>query len=392
MKLAEWNGKLGNNYLFQTISEKVREFNLKFPEKEVINMGIGDVNLPLSKVVVESCVKSSREMGEVSSFRGYSPNGGYDFLKKRIQEEYLFFGISLDLDEIFISDGAKSDMSNILDIFSNDNVCIIPDPVYPVYLDTSVMKGMRVNFIDATEKNEFLPAPDWNFKADIIYICSPNNPTGAVYSKKQLKEWVDYANYYDAVILYDAAYEAFIQEDNLCRSIFEIEGSELCSIEFKSFSKSAGFTGMRCGYSVVPKKLKRSETSLNFLWGRRHSTKFNGVPYIIQKAAEASLSDEGKKECQSNLDYYRRNADLISETLKGLNIKFFGGKNSPYIWIRCPGGMSSWEFFDYLLKEFNIVGTPGSGFGKNGENYFRLSCFGLYENVIKACERLKNIK
>ena len=387
MKLAKWSTELKKSYLFQTVAEKTQKFKKEHPDAKLINRGIGDVSLPLASCVVEACEKASREMGDSKTFMGYSPNGGYDFLKKSIQNEYSSRNIYIDLDEIFISDGAKSDMSNILDIFSSDNVCLIPDPVYPVYLDTSIMRNMHVEFVNATEENNFLPLPDLSVKADIIYICSPNNPTGASYSRHQLKEWVDYANNCDAIILYDAAYEAFIQDDS-CRSIFEIENSDLCAIEFKSFSKSAGFTGMRCGYSIVSKKLKRQNIDLNSLWSRRHSTKFNGVPYIIQRAAESSLTPEGKKECENLINYYRENAKLVANLLKDHSITYFGGTNSPYIWMKCPNNMNSWDFFDYMLNKFQIIGTPGSGFGKNGENYFRLSCFGSHEDVAEVCRRL----
>ena len=388
MKIANWSKTLKNNFLFQAVSDKLEEFKEKNPEKEVINMGIGDVSLPLASEVIRACISATNEMGKSSSFRGYSPNGGYDFLRQKIKDEYKNLRILVNTDEIFISDGAKSDMSNILDIFSSDNTCLIPDPVYPVYLDTSIMNGMKIEFANATEQNNFLPEPDFNKKVDIIYICSPNNPTGAAYTKNQMKKWVDYANSCGAVILYDAAYEAFIEDDNFCRSIFEIPESKTCAIEFKSFSKSAGFTGMRCGYSIVPKDLKRENVSLNYLWTRRHSTKFNGVPYIIQRAAEASLSDAGKKECQKSIKYYKKNAQILAKTFNQLYIKFFGGLNSPYLWIKCPNNMNSWEFFDYLLQNLNIIGTPGSGFGKNGENYFRFSCFASREDVQKACSRL----
>lgn len=388
MKIANWSKTLKNNFLFQAVSDKLEEFKEKNPEKEVINMGIGDVSLPLASEVIRACISATNEMGKSSSFRGYSPNGGYDFLKLKIKDEYKNLGILVNTDEIFISDGAKSDMSNILDIFSSDNTCLIPDPVYPVYLDTSIMNGMKIEFANAVEQNNFLPEPDFNKKVDIIYICSPNNPTGAAYTKIQMKRWIDYANSCGAVILYDAAYESFIEDDNFCRSIFEIPESKTCAIEFKSFSKSAGFTGMRCGYSIVPKELKRENVSLNYLWTRRHSTKFNGVPYIIQRAAEASLSEAGKKECQKSIKYYKENAQILAKTFNQLSIKFFGGLNSPYLWIKCPNNMNSWEFFDYLLQNLNIIGTPGSGFGKNGENYFRFSCFASREDVQKACSKL----
>ena len=391
MKIANWSKTLKNNFLFQAVSDKLEEFKEKNPEKEVINMGIGDVSLPLASEVIRACISATNEMGKSSSFRGYSPNGGYDFLRQKIKDEYKNLRILVNTDEIFISDGAKSDMSNILDIFSSDNTCLIPDPVYPVYLDTSIMNGMKIEFANATEQNNFLPEPDFNKKVDIIYICSPNNPTGAAYTKIQMKRWIDYANSCGAVILYDAAYESFIEDDNFCRSIFEIPESKTCAIEFKSFSKSAGFTGMRCGYSIVPKELKRENVSLNYLWNRRHSTKFNGVPYIIQRAAEASLSDAGKKECQKAIKYYKENAQMLAKVFSKLSIKFFGGLNSPYLWIKCPNNMNSWEFFDYLLQNLNIIGTPGSGFGKNGENYFRFSCFASREDVQKACDRLINL-
>ena len=391
MKIANWSKTLKNNFLFQAVSDKLEEFKEKNPEKEVINMGIGDVSLPLASEVIRACISATNEMGKSSSFRGYSPNGGYDFLRQKIKDEYKNLRILVNTDEIFISDGAKSDMSNILDIFSSDNTCLIPDPVYPVYLDTSIMNGMKIEFAKATEQNDFLPEPDFNKKVDIIYICSPNNPTGAAYTKIQMKRWIDYANSCGAVILYDAAYESFIEDDNFCRSIFEIPESKTCAIEFKSFSKSAGFTGMRCGYSIVPKELKRENVSLNYLWNRRHSTKFNGVPYIIQRAAEASLSDAGKKECQKAIKYYKENAQMLAKVFSKLSIKFFGGLNSPYLWIKCPNNMNSWEFFDYLLQNLNIIGTPGSGFGKNGENYFRFSCFASREDVQKACDRLINL-
>ena len=391
MKIAIWSKTLKNNFLFQAVSDKLEEFKEKNSEKEVINMGIGDVSLPLADEVIKACISATNEMGKSSSFRGYSPNGGYDFLKLKIKDEYKNLGILVNTDEIFISDGAKSDMSNILDIFSSDNTCLIPDPVYPVYLDTSIMNGMRIEFANATEQNNFLPEPDFNKKVDIIYICSPNNPTGAAYTKIQMKRWIDYANSCGAVILYDAAYESFIEDDNFCRSIFEIPESKTCAIEFKSFSKSAGFTGMRCGYSIVPKELKRENVSLNYLWNRRHSTKFNGVPYIIQRAAEASLSDAGKKECQKAIKYYKENAQMLAKVFSQLSIKFFGGLNSPYLWIKCPNNMNSWEFFDYLLKNAAVVGTPGEGFGSCGNGFFRLTSFNSHEKTLEAVQRIKNI-
>ena len=325
-------------------------------------------------------------MGVKETFRGYGPEQGYDFLREKIRTYYKTHNVELETDEIFISDGAKSDLGNILDLFSTDNTVLVPDPVYPVYVDTNTMAGRKIIYIDANAQNEFLPLPDESIKADIIYICSPNNPTGAVYNKTQLKQWVDYANKNNAVILFDSAYECFITDENLPHSIFEIEGAKSCAVEFCSLSKMAGFTGTRCGYTVVPKQIQNG--LLNKMWLRRQTTKFNGVPYIIQRGAEAVFTPEGQKEIQENLNYYKENAKIISQTLDKHNIWHIGGKHSPYIWLKCPDNMTSWEFFDYLLENVQIVGTPGSGFGKNGEGYFRLTSFGSRENTIKACERL----
>ena len=291
---------------------------------------------------------------------------------------------------MFISDGAKSDLGNILDIFSNDNTVLIPDPVYPVYVDTNVMDGREIRFLNANEANGFLPLPEEDTKGDIIYLCSPNNPTGAVYNREQLKEWVDFANRNGSVILFDAAYEAFVT-DGLPRSIFEIEGASTCAIEFCSLSKTAGFTGTRCGYTIVPKELERGGAQLSALWLRRQTTKFNGVAYVVQRAAEAAFTKEGRLECARQIDYYRRNAEVITKTLDELSIWYTGGKNSPYIWLKCPNNMKSWEFFDLLLTEANVVGTPGAGFGSGGEGFFRLTAFGSYENTKEAMERIKNV-
>ncbi len=377
---------IADSYLFSTVAKKVAEFSQKNPDKKIIKLGIGDVTLPLCKTVVEALKNASLEMGVKETFRGYGPEQGYDFLREKVQKYYQSNNVELDINEIFISDGAKSDLGNILDLFSTDNTVLVPDPVYPVYVDTNTMAGRKIVYIDANAENEFLPLPDESIKADIIYICSPNNPTGAAYNKEQLKKWVDYANKHEAVILFDAAYECFITDKNLPRSIFEIEGAKTCAIEFCSLSKMAGFTGTRCGYTVVPKAIK--DGLLNKMWLRRQTTKFNGVPYIIQRGAEAVFTEEGQKEIQENLNYYKENAKIISDTLKKHNIWHIGGKHSPYIWLKCPDNMTSWEFFDYLLDNVQIVGTPGSGFGKNGEHYFRLTSFGSRENTIKACERL----
>lgn len=380
---------IADSYLFSTIAKKVNEFAQANPDKKIIRLGIGDVTLPLCKAVVEALKNASDEMGVKETFRGYGPEQGYKFLKSKVQSYYADHGVNLDNDEIFISDGAKSDLGNILDLFAVDNTVLVPDPVYPVYVDTNTMAGRKIKFIDANAENNFLPLPDKSINADIVYICSPNNPTGAAYNKEQLKQWVDWANENHAVILFDAAYECFITDANLPRSIFEIEGSKTCAIEFCSLSKMAGFTGTRCGYTIVPKAIENG--LLNKMWLRRQTTKFNGVPYIIQRGAEAVFTEEGQKEIQENLNYYKENAKLISEVLKKHNIWHIGGTHSPYIWLKCPNNMTSWEFFDYLLENIQVVGTPGSGFGRNGEGYFRLTSFGSRENTIEAVERLDNL-
>lgn len=377
---------IADSYLFSTIAKKVNEFATNNPDKKIIRLGIGDVTLPLCKVVVNALKKASEEMGVKETFHGYGPEQGYDFLKSKVQAYYTSYNVSLENDEIFISDGAKSDLGNILDLFAVDNTVLVPDPVYPVYVDTNTMTGRKIIYIDANAENNFLPLPDKSVKADIIYLCSPNNPTGAVYNKEQLKAWVDYANENKSVILFDSAYECFITDKNLPRSIYEIEGAKTCAIEFCSLSKMAGFTGTRCGYTVVPKAIENG--LLNKMWLRRQTTKFNGVPYIIQRGAEAVFTEDGQKEIQENLNYYKENAKLISEVLTKHNIWHIGGQHSPYIWLKCPNNMTSWEFFDYLLTNVQIVGTPGSGFGRNGEGYFRLTSFGSRENTIEAVKRL----
>lgn len=380
---------IADSYLFSTVAKKVSEFALKNPDKKIIKLGIGDVTLPLCKEVVKALKHASEEMGEKESFHGYGPEQGYEFLKTKLQKYYETHGVNLDNDEIFISDGAKSDLGNILDLFAVDNTVLVPDPVYPVYVDTNIMAGRKVVYIDANADNKFLPLPDKSIKADIIYICSPNNPTGAVYNKEQLNAWVDYAKENKSVILFDAAYECFITDEELPRSIFEIEGAKSCAIEFCSFSKMAGFTGTRCGWTVVPKELENG--LLNKMWLRRQTTKFNGVPYIVQRGAEAVFSEVGQKEIQENLNYYKENAKIISDVLKKHNIWHIGGQHSPYIWLKCPNNMKSWEFFDYLLENIQVVGTPGSGFGRNGEGYFRLTSFGSRENTQEAVERMDKL-
>lgn len=385
MNINENYLNLEESYLFSTVAKKVNEFIQNNPDKKVIRLGIGDVTLPLCKVVIEAMHKAVDEMAKKETFRGYGPEQGYDFLREKVQGYYKKRNVELELDEIFISDGAKSDIGNILDIFSKDNVILVPDPVYPVYVDTNIMAGRKVIFANANEENGFLPLPDNNQKADIIYICSPNNPTGAVYNREQLKKWVDYAIKNNAIILFDAAYECFISDESLPRSIFEIEGAKNCAIEFCSLSKTAGFTGTRCGYTIVPKLLGK----LNKFWLRRQTTKFNGVPYIIQRGAEAVFTEKGLDEIKENINYYKENAKIISETLDRCNIWHVGGKHSPYIWLKCPNNMKSWEFFDLLLEEIQVVGTPGSGFGKNGEGFFRLTSFGSKENTIEAMKRFE---
>lgn len=379
------------SYLFAEIGRRVNAYAEANPDKKVIRMGIGDVTLPLCDAVVSAMHKAVDEMGSADTFRGYGPEQGYSFLSEKIQAYYKTdMNVELALNEIFISDGAKSDVGNILDLFAKDNTVLIPDPVYPVYMDTNTMDGHNIIFANADESNGFLPMPQDDVDADIIYLCSPNNPTGAVYNKEQLTKWVEYANKKGAVILFDAAYESFVADD--CpRSIFTIPGARTCAIEFCSLSKTAGFTGTRCGYTVVPEELVFGESSLNKMWLRRQTTKFNGVSYIVQRGAEAVFTPEGQKQIRANIDYYRENAKIITDTMDELNIWYTGGQNSPYIWLKCPGNMKSWEFFDLLLEKANVVGTPGAGFGDNGEGFFRLTAFNNHENTKEAMERLKAV-
>jgi len=391
MKINEQYLELQDSYLFSMIAKKVKEYSERFPDKEIIRLGIGDVTRPLVPAVVEALQKAVAEMSEAETFRGYGEEQGYDFLREAITQYYEKKEIILSANEVFVSDGAKSDLGNILDIFAADNQVLIPDPVYPVYIDTNVMAGRQITYMNANAANDFLPMPDKEIKADIIYLCSPNNPTGAVYNREQLKEWVDYALENQAVILFDSAYEVFIQEENLPTSIYQIEGAKKCAIEFCSLSKTAGFTGTRCGYTIVPKALESKGISLHKLWLRRQTTKFNGVPYLIQRGAEAVFSVKGFTQIKENIAYYLENARIITEALTELGIKYTGGGNSPYIWLECPKGMTSWEYFDYLLETVNIVGTPGSGFGTNGEGYFRLTAFGSREQVIKAVARIRKL-
>lgn len=386
---------LKESFLFADIAHKVSAYAEAHPDKKIIRLGIGDVTLPLAKCVVDAMAKAVAEMGVQETFRGYGPEQGYDFLHAALVKYYASFGVTLESDEIFISDGAKSDCANITDIFSNANTILIPDPVYPVYLDTNIMCGRHIIYMEGKPENDFLPMPDENVKADVIYLCSPNNPTGSAYTKEQLEQWVAYALKNDAVILYDAAYEAYVTDPAIPRSIFVIEDAKKCAIELCSLSKTAGFTGTRCGYTVVPHALVRKtesgkEMELNKMWLRRQTTKFNGVPYIIQRGAEAVFSEEGIKQCLESIAYYQENARIIMEGFDKVGIKYYGGVHSPYIWLQCPNGMSSWEFFDFLLEKLQVVGTPGAGFGKMGEGFFRLTAFGSRENTIEAMERIIN--
>ncbi len=399
--------ELQESYLFSTVAKKVKEYSEKNPDKRIIRLGIGDVTRPIVPAVIEAMHKAVDEMGTAEAFKGYGPEQGYDFLRNAIIEnEYKNLGI--EADEIFVSDGAKCDCGNIVDIFSTDNKVAITDPVYPVYLDTNVMSGRsgkynkqlekyeNIVYLPVTAENNFIPELPKE-KVDMIYLCFPNNPTGTTLTKEQLKVWVDYAKENKVVILFDSAYEAFITEDNVPHSIYEIEGAKEVAIEFKSFSKTAGFTGVRCAYTVVPKELKLytktgEEVSANKIWNRRQCTKFNGVPYITQKGAEATYSAEGKKQIKENINYYLENAKIIKEGLEEAGFTVYGGVNSPYIWLRVPEGLTSWEFFDKLLEDVNVVGTPGSGFGPHGEGYFRLTAFGKKEDTIEAVERIKKLK
>jgi len=382
---------LKESYLFSLIGKKVNEYKQQHPEKKVIRLGIGDVTLPLVPAVVDAMHKAVSEMGNPDTFKGYGEEQGYAFLRQAVCGYYARKGVTLDIDEVFISDGAKSDIGNILDIFDVDNTVIIPDPVYPVYVDTNIMAGRKIVFVDGNIENNFLPLPDRNTGGDIVYICSPNNPTGAVYTKEQLQAWVDWALERQAVILFDSAYEIFIRDKSLPTSIYQVPGAKKCAIEFCSLSKMAGFTGTRCGYTVIPQELVRDNVPLNKLWLRRQTTKFNGVPYIVQRGAEAVFTDEGMNQISEQISYYLENARIIAETLTELGIWFTGGKNSPYIWLECPNKMSSWEFFDHLLQNFSVVGTPGAGFGNNGEGFFRLSAFGNRSNVTEAMERIRKL-
>ena len=379
-------------YLFSEVAERVRKYMEQDPGAALIKMGIGDVTRPLTKSVVEAMVKATEEMGTEKGFHGYGPEQGYEFLRDAVADYYQSTcGVKLFSDEIFISDGAKSDIGNILDIFDKDNVVAVTDPVYPVYVDTNVMAGREVIKLSATADNDFLPMPYPGLEADIIYLCSPNNPTGAAYDKTRLQKWVDYANQHGSVILFDSAYEAFISDPDVPRSIYTIDGARSCAIEFCSFSKTAGFTGTRCGYTIVPGGLVRDGVQLRKMWLRRQSTKFNGVAYPVQRAAAAVLKEQGLAEISVNIAYYKENAKIIADTFSELKWPYTGGKNSPYIWVRCPKSMKSWAFFDELLEKANVICTPGSGFGECGEGYVRFTSFNTRDNTVEAMRRIKEI-
>ena len=390
MKINKNFDNLVPNYLFAEVAKRTNDFIKNNPDKKVIKLGIGDVTLPLAPVVVEAMKKGADDLSRKETFKGYPEYEGYDFVREAVSGYYKSFGVEVKADEVFISDGAKSDCGNIGDIFSADNTVMVTDPVYPVYVDSNIMAGRKIVYADSNEENGFAAMPPEGVKADIIYLCSPNNPTGSAYDYDQLKAWVDYANANDAIILYDAAYEAFITED-IPRSIYTVEGARTCAIEMCSLSKTAGFTGTRCGYTIIPKELERDGHNIYNLWYRRQATKFNGVSWPVQCAAAAVFSEEGQKQIKENLEYYKENARIISSAMDELGIYYTGGKNSPYIWLKCPNGMGSWEFFDYLLENANVVGTPGEGFGDNGAGYFRLTSFGDRDNTIEAVERIKKV-
>lgn len=395
--------KLPGSYLFSTIGKKVRAYKEENPDKEVISLGIGDVTQPLVPAIIDALHGAVEEMAHAETFHGYAPDLGYEFLRRAIaKNDYQDRGCNIAADEIFVSDGAKSDSGNIQEIFGTDNKVAVCDPVYPVYVDTNVMAGrtgeynrVRENFdgviyMPCRKENGFLPEFPLEVP-DLIYLCFPNNPTGSAITKDELQKWVDYANKNGCVIIYDAAYEAYISEENVPHSIYECEGARTCAIELRSFSKNAGFTGVRLGFTVIPKELVRDGVSLHSLWARRHGTKFNGAPYIVQKAGEAVYSEAGKAQLKDQVGYYMRNAKLIHDELTKAGFSVSGGVNAPYIWLETPDKMTSWEFFDYLLKNANVVGTPGSGFGSHGEGYFRLTAFGTYENTLKAIDRIKSL-
>ncbi len=388
MQLNPDFSKLKDSYLFTEIAHRVNAYKEANPGADIIRLGIGDVTRPLAAPVVDAMRRAVDEQASAATFHGYAPEHGYPFLREAIRGYYAGRGIELQLAEVFVSDGAKSDIGNIIELFGADNTVLVPDPVYPAYVDANIMAGRRIEYVSATRENGFLPAPDPAQKADIIYLCSPNNPTGAAYTCAQLKPWVDYARAQGAVILYDAAYECFVSQPGVARSIYEVEGARECAVEICSLSKTAGFTGTRCGYTVVPEALCPGGTSLNAMWSRRQTTKYNEVPYIVQRGSEAVFTPEGQAACAEAVDYYKQNAAVIAEALQKAGVWYCGGVNSPYIWLACPGALSSWEFFDELMHKANVVGTPGAGFGQNGEGYFRLTGFGDAARTKEAAQRL----
>ncbi len=403
-KINENYLKLPGSYLFSTVGRKEREYKAAHPDKKVIKLSIGDVTQPLTPTIIDALHKAVDEMGHAETFHGYAPDLGYEFLRSAIaREDYKPRGVDIDIDEIFISDGAKCDSGNIQEIFGLDNRIAVGDPVYPVYVDSNVMAGRageynsstgmwsNVIYMPCVEENGFAPKLPTE-TPDIIYLCFPNNPTGATITKSELQKWVDYANEKKVLIIYDAAYEAYISEDDVPHSIYECDGARTCAIELRSFSKNAGFTGVRLGFTVIPKELKCDDVSLNALWARRHGTKYNGAPYIVQRAGEAVYSEKGKAETRELVAYYMNNAKVIKEGLEAAGYSVSGGVNAPYIWLKTIDGMSSWDFFDYVLENANVVGTPGSGFGPSGEGYFRLTAFGSYESTVEAIERMKKIR
>ena len=382
--------EIKESYLFSDIAKRVRAYAEAHPEQKIIRLGIGDVTLPLTASVIEAMHKAVDEMANATTFRGYASEYGYEFLREAIADYYARMGVALNADEIFVSDGAKSDIGNMVDILGENDI-LIPDPVYPVYLDSNVMSGRKVTLLEANAENGFLPMPNAvEEKPWVIYLCSPNNPTGAVYNHEQLAEWVNFALRTGSLIIFDSAYESYIKGD-YPHSAYEIEGARACVIEICSLSKTAGFTGTRCGWTVLPSEMEVNGTKLSKLWARRQATKFNGVPYVVQRGAEAAVSEKGHAEAMKSVGYYMENARILSEFLKEKGIWFTGGENSPYLWLRCPNGMGSWEFFDYLLENAQIVGTPGEGFGMCGEGYFRLTSFGTRESTIEAVERLRKL-
>lgn len=390
VKINDNFASLSKNYLFSEIARRVRKYQEENPDADIIKMGIGDVTRPLPACVVNAMKKASDELGHADTFRGYPPEYGYDFLREAIRTHYKEIGVDIPTDDIFVSDGAKSDCGNFVDVMG-DNDIYLPDPVYPVYRDSNVMSGRRITLLPSNRENGFLPMPDATSGTGVYYLCSPGNPTGAAYSTEQLTVWVDFALKSGSLIIFDAAYEAFIVDENCPRSIYLIPGARECAVEICSFSKTAGFTGTRCGYTVVPSQLLSDGVSLRELWARRQATKFNGVSYPVQRAAQAAYSPEGMAACYENIAYYRENASMLASVLDEKGIYYTGGKNSPYLWFRCPDGMGSWEFFDYLLEKANTVGTPGEGFGKCGEGFFRLTSFSTHELTAEAVRRLREV-